>query len=136
MIKCSIADADMVTTLVDGIDQIFHLASAHLEISVPYAHYWKVNVGATVNLLRAAHDAGVKRVVYCSSVGVFGELAHLPADESTPCNPTNIYEQTKLAAEQAVQSFTREFGLPVIIARPAWVYGPGCPHTRKLFRTI
>jgi nucleoside-diphosphate-sugar epimerase len=87
-------------------------------------------------LLQAAHDAGVKRVVHCSSVGVFGEIANPPADETTPCYPTNTYEQTKLAGERIALDFSRQSGLPVVVARPAWVYGPRCPRTHKLFRTI
>jgi nucleoside-diphosphate-sugar epimerase len=118
------------------VDCIYHLASAHLEVSIPDARYWQVNVEATKNLLRAAQSAGVGRVVHCSSVGVFGEIAHPPADETTACHPTNIYEQTKLAGEQAALQFANTTGLPVVVARPAWVYGPRCPRTRKLLRSL
>lgn len=128
--------AGVMARLVEGIDCIYHLASAHLEVSIPDTRYWEVNVEATVNLLRLAHAAGVRRVVHCSSVGVFGDIAHPPADEMTACHPTNIYEQTKLAGEQAALQCTREMGLSVIVARPAWVYGPRCPRTRKLLRNL
>jgi nucleoside-diphosphate-sugar epimerase len=131
-----ITDVDLLTRLVQGIDHIYHLASAHLQTSVPDTRYWEVNVEGTKRLLRAAHAAGVKRVVHCSSVGVFGEINNPPADETAPCHPTNIYEQTKLAGEQAALEFSRQSGLPVVVVRPAWVYGPRCPRTHKLFRTI
>ncbi len=131
-----IADIDRVKPLLEGIDVVYHLASAHLNVSLPRAHYWKVNVEASVNLLKAAHSAGVQRLVHCSTVGVIGNVENPPANENSPCHPTNVYERTKLAGEQAVLSFARETGFPVAIARPAWVYGPRCPRTRKLFRVI
>jgi nucleoside-diphosphate-sugar epimerase/ubiquinone/menaquinone biosynthesis C-methylase UbiE len=129
-------DAALVARLVEGIDCIYHLASAHLEVSLPDTRYWQVNVEATVNLLRTAHAAGVRRVVHCSSVGVFGDIATPPADETTPCHPTNIYELTKLAGERVALRFANIAGLSVVVARPAWVYGPRCPRTRKLLRSL
>jgi len=131
-----ITDADLAARLLDGIDVVYHLASAHLDVSLSDAHYRRVNVDATVNLLEAARAAGVKRAVHCSSVGVIGNVKNPPADETSPCHPTNIYEQTKLAGEIAVLQFARETGFPVVVARPAWVYGPRCPRTQKLIRTI
>ena len=129
-------DAELVQRLVDGIDLVYHLASAHLDVSLTDDYYRQVNVDATVGLLKAARAAAVSRVVHCSSVGVIGEVVNPPADESSPCHPTNIYEQTKLAGERAALRYAAESGLPVVVARPAWVYGPRCPRTEKLFGTI
>lgn len=131
-----ITDPDLVRRLLTGIDVVYHLASAHLDVSLSEAHYRRVNVEATLRLLLAAQASGVRRVVHCSSVGVIGEIKHPPADETFPCHPTNIYEQTKLAGEQAALQFTRETGFSVVVVRPAWVYGPRCPRTQRLFRTI
>jgi nucleoside-diphosphate-sugar epimerase len=131
-----ITDPDLLKRLVDGIDVVYHLASAHLDVSLPDEYYRRVNVDVTLNLLEVAREAGVRRLVHCSSVGVIGEVKHPPADESSTCHPTNIYEQTKLAGEQAALRFAWETGFPVVVARPAWVYGPRCPRTQKLFRTI
>ena len=122
--------------LVEGVDLVYHLASAHLDVSLTDEDYRKVNVDATLGLLKAARAAAVSRVVHCSSVGVIGDVKNPPADERALCHPTNIYEQTKLAGEQAVLQFAAETGFPVVVARPAWVYGPRCPRTEKLFRTI
>lgn len=126
----------LVRETVQGVDVIYHLASAHLEISTPAARYVQVNIAATENLLAAARSARVARVVHCSSVGVFGDLATLPASEATPCRPTNIYGRTKLAGERAALDQGRQSGLPVVVVRPAWVYGPRCPRTHKLFHAI
>jgi nucleoside-diphosphate-sugar epimerase len=75
-------------------------------------------------------------MAHCSCVGVIGDVATPPADENSPCRPTNVYEESKLAGEQAVLRFAHETGFPVAVVRPAWVYGPRCPRTEKLFRTI
>lgn len=131
-----ITAVDILKRLAAGVDVVYHLASAHLDVSLSDADYWRVNVGGTRQLLRLAHEGGVKRVVHCSSNGVLGEIKHLPANESSPCYPSNIYEQSKLEGEQAALLFARETGLSVVVARPAWVYGPRCPRTQKLFRSI
>lgn len=135
-VRGDITDQSIVEKLVEDIDVVYHLASAHLDVSLSDEHYHRVNVGATLSLLESARGAGVGRFVHCSSVGVIGDVKHPPADESTECHPVNIYERTKLKGEQAALDFARRTGFPVVVARPAWVYGPRCPRTAKLFRTI
>jgi nucleoside-diphosphate-sugar epimerase len=107
-----------------------------LDVSLSEQRYHSVNVDGTINLLKAARAAGVRRFVHCSSVGVMGDIKNPPADETYPCNPTNIYEKTKLAGERAVLKYSLETDFPVVVVRPAWVYGPRCPRTQKLFRAI
>jgi nucleoside-diphosphate-sugar epimerase len=136
IVEGDITTSKLVDQLVKDIDVIYHLASAHLDVSLSDDYYWQVNVAATENLLRAAQSAGVRRVVHCSSNGVIGDVQNPPADETAPCNPTNVYERTKLAGEQVALQVAKETGLSVVVARPAWVYGPRCPRTQKLFRTI
>lgn len=131
-----ILDKRLVQEIVANIEVIYHLASAHLDVRLGNDHYRRVNVEGTLSLLEAAHQAGVKRFVHCSSVGVIGDVEHPPADETSACHPSNIYEQTKLEGEQAAVEFARRTGFPVVVARPAWVFGPRCPRTEKLFRTI
>ena len=131
-----ITDENLLKKLVEGVDIVYHLASAHLDVSLSDEHYRRVNVGATLSLLKAARHAGVKRFVHCSSVGVIGDVESPPADESTDCHPTNIYERTKLAGEREALAYSHRTGFPVVVMRPAWVYGPRCPRTAKLMRTI
>jgi nucleoside-diphosphate-sugar epimerase len=131
-----ITENDMVQKLVEGIDVVYHLASAHLDVSLSDEHYRRVNVDATLSLLDMARQAGVRRFVHCSSVGVIGDVKHPPADETTECHPINIYERTKLEGEKVALDFARRTGFSVVVVRPAWVYGPRCPRTAKLFRTI
>lgn len=131
-----ITEKDIVQKLVEGIEIVYHLASAHLDVTLSNEHYHRVNVGATLLLLEAARKAGVSRFVHCSSVGVIGDVKYPPADETTECNPVNIYERTKLEGEKVALDFAHQTGFPVVVVRPAWVYGPRCPRTAKLFRTI
>jgi dihydroflavonol-4-reductase len=136
-LRSDITKPETVRAVVEGVDIVYHLASAHLDVNLTDETYRKVNVEATVNLVHAARSAGVRRVVHCSSAGVFGHLqVPPPADENTPCHPTHIYEISKLEGERAILSFSRRTGFPVVVARPAWVYGPGCPRTLKLLRMI
>jgi nucleoside-diphosphate-sugar epimerase len=87
-------------------------------------------------MLEAARRAGVKRFVHCSSVGVIGDVKNPPADETAECHPINIYERTKLEGERVALDFAQRTAFSVVVVRPAWVYGPRCPRTAKLFRTI
>lgn len=136
LVRGDLTDDALLPRLVEGVEVVYHLASAHLDVSQPDSYYHRVNVTATQNLLAAAHSVSVKRFVHCSTNGVLGEIQQIPANETAPCNPTNVYEQTKLLGEQAALAFYKETGLPVVVARPAWVYGPRCPRTARLLRAI
>ena len=136
IVQGDITDQGLVKQLLAGVEVVYHLASAHLDVSLSEAHYYRVNVDATLALAQAARAAGVGHMVHCSSVGVMGDVTSPPADERSSCLPTNVYEKSKLAGERAVLQFANETGFPVSVARPAWVYGPRCPRTEKLFRAI
>ncbi len=131
-----IRDEALLAQAVAGIDIVYHLASAHLDITLSNKDYWDINVNATENLLRCAQNAGVKRLVHCSTNGVIGQIDYPPADEKTACRPTNIYEETKLAGEKAALTLAQQGATSVVVVRPAWVFGPHCPRTEKLFRMI
>jgi nucleoside-diphosphate-sugar epimerase len=136
LIRGNLTDEKLVKKMVEGMDIVYHLASAHLDVSLSDKHYRHVNVDATLSLVDAAMQAGVQRFIHCSSVGVIGDVENPPADETTACHPTNVYERTKLEGERAALDFSRRTGFPVVVMRPAWVYGPRCPRTAKLIRTI
>lgn len=114
----------------------FHLASAHLEKGVGDDYFWQINVKGTRKFLEQCEAAGIERFVHCSSVGVYGDIENPPADENSPYHPDVAYEKSKLAGEEEVQDFAEAANYPVVIVRPAWVYGPRCPRTLKLFKTI
>jgi nucleoside-diphosphate-sugar epimerase len=130
------ADAALTEQYLKDLDICFHLASAHLETDVDEQYFFKVNVQEARDFVQRCCEAGVGRFVHCSSVGVYGDIENPPADEGSECNPDVAYERSKLAGEQAVMEFAREANYPVVVVRPAWVYGPRCPRTVRLFRTI
>ena len=139
--NCSLVIGDVrdygkIAELMKETDIVFHLASAHLEVSKSDDYFWETNVNAVKELLKMASDNNIKRFVHCSTVGVYGPLKNLPASEETLCHPDILYEETKLAGEKAVKEHVEKTGLSAVILRPAWVYGPRCPRTLKLFRTI
>jgi len=134
LIQGDVRDLSGIRSALEGAEIVFHLASAHLEVTKSDSYFREVNVDAVRQLLTIAVQGGVRRLVHCSSTGVFGALRRLPADESTECHPDVAYEVTKLAGERVVGEFRDR--LPSVVIRPAWVYGPRCERTLKLFRSI
>lgn len=136
VVQGDLCDRALQKELVQGVEVVFHLASAHLQQTLGAGVYEEVNVNALADLLYAGREAGVRRFIHTSTVGIYGHVLKPPADETGPFNPQSIYGDTKLKGEQVVNEFFRKTRFPVTILRPAWVYGPGCPRTAKLFRTI
>jgi nucleoside-diphosphate-sugar epimerase len=135
-IQGDVRDAAVMRRALEEVDAVFHLASAHLSVTIPEEEYWDINVRAAEQLVRLSHIAGVKRFVHCSTVGIYGNVISSSVDEEALPNPDLVYEKSKLAGEQAVLRASQEIGCPVTIVRPVWVYGPRCPRTTKLFRAI
>jgi len=127
---------EVISRVMQDVDVVFNLAAAHLEVGSDERHFRSVNVAALEGLLRASRSAGVRRFVHCSSVGVYGPLHSVPADEDTQCYPEIAYEKTKLEGEHVLRRVADEVSLDTVILRPSWVYGPGCPRTLKLIRSV
>jgi nucleoside-diphosphate-sugar epimerase/2-polyprenyl-3-methyl-5-hydroxy-6-metoxy-1,4-benzoquinol methylase len=136
VIRGSITDRSLLENGCQSTDRIYHIAAAMREANISDQVFWDVNVEATRQLLEFARDADVKRFVYCSSIGAMGKSMQKPADENTPCNPKDIYQVTKRAAEQLCLEFHQEHGFPLSIVRPADVYGPRDRRYVKLFKGI
>lgn len=134
--RLDVRATESLRPLLQGTDTVFHLAAAHLDVLKDEAYFYDVNERASAELVRLAAGSGVRRFVHCSTVGVYGPLERLPADEDTPPAPDIPYERSKLAGELAVRAASSEGSLTTVILRPAWVYGPLCPRTAKLIRTI
>ena len=130
-----IRDASAVDRAVDGMNIVVHTVSNFREARTDdQAH--PINVTGTDNLLRAAARHRVDRVVICSTIGVHGSVARPPANEASPYNPGDVYQETKVEVEQHARRFEREERIPVCILRPASLYGPGDLRMLKLFRLI
>lgn len=115
---------------VAGMDAVVHLAGrAHVLRDTdpdPEAVYWAVNVDGTVRLAQEAARAGVRRLVFVSTVKVNGEATHdRPFRASDAPRPEDAYARSKYEAEQALRALERETGLEVVVVRPPMVYGPG-----------
>jgi nucleoside-diphosphate-sugar epimerase len=130
-----ITDRTAVRAAADGMQVIYHLAGPLLVPGIPGIEYGRTHVLGTELLLDCCEKApALERLVYCSTTGVLGVTGERPASEDAPFRPTNVYEQAKADAEMAVRR--RWHGLPVVIARPGLVYGPGDLHLLPFFRSI
>ena len=123
----SVTDRALVDRVMKGVDVVQHLAAAFRELNVDNEYYREVNVGGTRNVLEAALREKVKKVIYCSTCGVHGNVDHPPAGEDAPIQPADYYQQTKYEAEPVALDYVKK-GLPVVIIRPAAIYGPGDPE--------
>lgn len=124
-----------VETAMAGCDVVYHIAAVYREARHPVSYFHKVNVDGTRNLLDAAERLRVGRFVHCSTVGVHGDVQHVPGDEGSPFAPGDVYQDTKLKGELLVRERI-DAGLPGTIFRPQGIYGPGDKRFLKLFRLI
>ena len=121
-------DPASLTAAVQGCRYLMHVA-ADYRLWVPDpGPMLAANVDGTRTLLRAAHAAGVERIVYCSSVAALGLVGDgTPGTEDTPVHPAGIvgaYKQSKYQAEQAVRALVRDEGVPAVIVNPTAPVGP------------
>jgi nucleoside-diphosphate-sugar epimerase len=123
----SVTDLEVVRRAMSGVELVHHVAAAFREMNVPDTYYHDVNVNGTRNVLEAAVAAGVRKVIYCSTCGVHGNIDHPPGGEDAPIRPADYYQRTKYEAEPVVRQFF-ERGLKTVILRPAAIYGPGDPE--------
>ncbi len=125
-IKGDLRNPDDLHRAADGVDLIFHegaLGSVPRSIADPRTSF-DVNVTGTLNLLVAARDAGVRRLVYASSSSVYGDTIVSPKHEGLTPNPLSPYAVSKLSAEQLCGVFTRMYGLETVALRYFNVFGP------------
>jgi nucleoside-diphosphate-sugar epimerase len=136
VIQGNILDQDLMADCCKEAYLVHHIAAAMREANLPDRLFWKVNVEATQQLLELSRRMGVSRFVYCSSIGAMGKVVQKPAHEKSPCHPQDIYQITKRAAEELCLRFYQEHRMPIVIVRPADVYGPRDRRLLKLFRAI
>lgn len=121
-----IRDPNGVRTALRGADVVMHLAAL---IGIPFSYhspdsYVDTNVKGTLNVLQAARDHELKRVVITSTSEVYGTARYVPIDEKHPRQGQSPYSASKIGADAMAESFYRSFDLPVTIARPFNTYGP------------
>ncbi len=121
-----IRDPNGVRTAMKGTDGVFHLAAL---IAIPFSYhspdsYVDTNIKGTLNVLQAARDGDLERVLVTSTSEVYGTAKYVPIDERHPFQGQSPYSATKIGADRLAESFFRSFNLPVTIVRPFNTYGP------------
>ena len=121
-----IRDPHGVKEAMKGCEAVLHLAAL---IGIPYSYhspdtYLDTNIKGTLNILQAARDLGVKRVIHTSTSEVYGTARFVPITEDHPLQGQSPYSATKIGADQLALSFHSSFGLPITILRPFNTYGP------------
>lgn len=121
-----IRDPNGVRTAMNDCSIVYHLAAL---IAIPFSYhspdsYIDTNVKGTLNIVQAAKDLGVERVLVTSTSEVFGTAQYIPIDEKHPRQPQSPYSASKIGADAIADSFYRSFELPLTIVRPFNTYGP------------
>jgi NAD dependent epimerase/dehydratase len=121
-----VRDPNGVRTAMKGCDVVFHLAAL---IAIPYSYhspdsYIDTNVKGTLNIIQAAKDLGVERVLVTSTSEVYGTAQFVPITELHPKQPQSPYSASKIGADCIAESFYRSFDLPLTIVRPFNTFGP------------
>ncbi|SHN44849.1 NAD-dependent 4,6-dehydratase LegB [Chitinophaga sp. CF418] len=121
-----VRDPNGVRTAMKGVDVVFHLAAL---IAIPFSYhspdsYIDTNIKGTLNIVQAAKDLGIERVLVTSTSEVYGTATYIPIDEKHPRQPQSPYSASKIGADCIAESFYRSFNVPVTIVRPFNTYGP------------
>ncbi|MEW6404676.1 MAG: GDP-mannose 4,6-dehydratase [Chloroflexota bacterium] len=137
IVRGDLRDVEAVRGAVRGVDTVFHLGAL---IAIPYSYLHpreviETNVMGTVNVLMAARDFSVRRVVHTSTSEVYGTARYTPIDEAHPLQGQSPYSASKIGADKIAESFYRSFELPVVTLRPFNTYGPR-QSTRAVIPTI
>jgi NAD dependent epimerase/dehydratase len=126
LIRGDLRDVEAVRNAVRNTDTVFHLGAL---IAIPYSYVnprevIDVNIMGTMNVLMAARDFGVRRVVHTSTSEVYGTAQYVPIDEAHPLQGQSPYSASKIGADKIAESFYRSFDVPVVTLRPFNAYGP------------
>jgi len=143
-IKGSVTDYELVAQLISEADLVFNLAARNIIVSTnsPQKDF-EVNAKGMFNMLLAARNSGVERVIYASSASVYGNPKYLPINEDDRLNILNPYAASKLTGENYCMAFYETFKVPVSILRYSNVYGinqspsnPYCGVVAKFFDSV
>ena len=125
-VEGTVTDEPTVRRLVGEAEYVFHMAARNIIASTKNPRDdFETNIGGTLNVLLAARDAGVRRVVYTGSTSVYGNPRTIPINEDDPVVPLSPYAVSKLGGEHYCLAFYESYGTPVSIVRYSNVYGDG-----------
>ena len=138
VVVCDINDEAGIKELVSDADVVVHTVSNFRSASGPPESYTEINLNGTINTFERAREAGVKRFVHISTIGVLGDIKECPASETTEFNPGDNYQKTKLEAERYCrkQAENKDLEMKLAVIRPCSLYGPGDMRMLKMFRML
>ena len=121
-----IRDPNGVREAMKGMEEVYHLAAL---IAIPFSYhspdtYVDTNIKGTLNVLQAARDIDISRLLITSTSEVYGTAQYVPIDELHPFQGQSPYSATKIGADRLSESFHRSFNMPITIVRPFNTYGP------------
>jgi NAD dependent epimerase/dehydratase len=137
VVQGDLRDVEAIRRAVKNMDTVFHLGAL---IAIPYSYenpreVIDVNIMGTLNVLMAARDTNVRRVVHTSTSEVYGTAQYVPINEKHPLQGQSPYSASKIGADKIAESFYRSFDVPVVTLRPFNTYGPR-QSTRAVIPTI
>ncbi len=126
MVYGDLRESESVAKAIEGVDIIFNLAAL---VGIPYSYIHpqeviETNTIGTLNILMAARDIGIEKLVQTSTSETYGTARYVPINEEHPKQPQSPYSASKIAADAIALSFYNSFDLPVAVARPFNTYGP------------
>lgn len=121
-----IRDPNGVRKAMEGCDCVMHLAAL---IAIPFSYhspdsYIDTNIKGTLNIVQAARDLNIKKIIHTSTSEVYGSAEYVPIDENHPLKGQSPYSATKIGADQIALSFYTSFDVPIAVVRPFNTYGP------------
>ena len=121
-----VRDPNGVREAMKGMEEVYHLAAL---IAIPFSYhspdtYVDTNIKGTLNVLQAARDIDISRLLVTSTSEVYGTAQYVPIDELHPFQGQSPYSATKIGADRLAESFYRSFNMPITIVRPFNTYGP------------
>ncbi len=134
VVEGDLCDLEGLKRAAEGCDWIFHLGAARPAKADDHRRFTQVNVGGTKNVAEAALSAGVQRLVFTSSIGVYGFVTQGPINESFPVRPNTHYRSSKADAETVLLKRYKSDGLPAVIARLSSIVGRGAKSWVPFYR--
>lgn len=137
LISGNIEDSGFMSRHIKGQHVVFHLAAL---IAIPYSYtaplsYVHTNIEGTINVLEAARDYDIEKIIHTSTSETYGTAIYTPIDETHPLQGQSPYSASKIGADKLAESYYRSFNLPVATIRPFNTYGPR-QSTRAVIPTI
>ena len=136
LVVADLQDKESLRRAVQGVYGIFHIGAIFRQAGLPESDFFDINAEGTRRLFDVAIEAGVKRIIHCSTGGVLGHVHTPPGNENSPYNPGDMYQRSKLEGEKIAMEYYRSGKMGGVVIRPAMIYGPGDTRNLKLFKMI